>query len=170
MKLPLIALLSIAASPIPSSPGLGTAEGRCRPNEQGPAILITALGLKDRSGVLRAELFPPSQADFLADDNVLVAAGKTFRRVVAAVPPDGPARLCIRVPSPGTYSLVLTHDRGGKPKFNFWRDGIGFAGNPHLGHSAPPARQARISVGTGITPVRIILNYRSGLLSFGPIG
>ncbi|WP_454883384.1 DUF2141 domain-containing protein [Sphingomonas oryzagri] len=131
--------------------------------------MVEALGLKDRTGTLRAELFPPDQADFLADDNILVAAGKTFRRVVMPVPPAGPARLCIRVPSAGTYTLALTHDRDGKPRFNFWKDGIGFAGNPKLGHSAPPAEAARIVVGNGITPTGIRLNYRRGLLSFGPI-
>ena len=64
-RLALLAL--IGAAPIASNPSLGTAEGRCRPNEQGPAILISPLGLKDRTGTLRAELFPPDQADFLAD-------------------------------------------------------------------------------------------------------
>jgi uncharacterized protein (DUF2141 family) len=169
MKTTLVALLAVAASPIPSSPTLGTTEGRCRPDEPGPAILVTAIGLKDRSGVLRAELFPPDQADFLADDNILVAAGKTFRRVVITIPPNGSASLCIRAPSPGIYTLALTHDRDGKPKFNFWKDGIGFAGNPRLGHSAPAAQAARILVGTGITRTQIVMNYRIGLLSFGPI-
>lgn len=163
-------LLLVAAAPIASSPTLGTAEGRCRANEPGPAIEIEAVGLKDRSGSLRAELFPPDQADFLADDNLLVSAGKTFRRVVMPVPAQGPVRLCIRAPAAGTYTLALTHDRDGKPKFNFWRDGIGFAGNPVLGHSAPPASEARITIGDGLTPTVIRLNYRRGLLSFGPVG
>ena len=162
-------LLVTGAAAIPSSPILGTAEGRCRPNETGPAIVITAEGLKDRRGSLRAELFPSAQSDFLADDNLLVAAGKTFRRVTVAVPATGPAWLCIRAPAPGTYTVALTHDRDGSPRFNFWNDGIGFAGNPKLGHSAPPASSARIIVGNGLTPAKIRLNYRRGLLSFGPI-
>ncbi|NIJ34201.1 DUF2141 domain-containing protein [Sphingomonas oligoaromativorans] len=167
-RLALLAL--IGAAPIASNPSLGTAEGRCRPNEQGPAILISPLGLKDRTGTLRAELFPPDQADFLADDNVLVAAHKTFRRVTIPLPPKGPVSLCIRVPSPGVYTLALTHDRAGKPKFDFWRDGVGFPGNPAIGHAAPPAAEARILAGPGLTRTAIILNYRRGILGFGPLG
>lgn len=161
--------LLLAGAPLRSTPDLGTAEARCRPGEPGPAIMITVDGLKDHTGTLRAELYPPDQADFLADDNVLVAAGKTFRRVTIPVPSANPVRLCIRVPAPGTYTLALTHDRDGKPKFNFWTDGIGFPGNPRLGHAAPPAADARIAVGPGLTATRIVLNYRHGLLSFGPL-
>ncbi len=162
-------LLLVAATPIASDPSLGTAEGRCRPDEPGPAIVISPLGLKDRTGTLRAELFPPDQADFLADDNVLVAAHKTFRRASVPLPPQGAVRLCIRVPAPGPYTLALTHDRAGKPKFDFWRDGVGFPGNPHVGHAAPPAAEARILVGAGITRTAIVLNYRKNILGFGPL-
>ncbi|MCP5387423.1 MAG: hypothetical protein H6916_11525 [Novosphingobium sp.] len=45
-------LLFLAATPvcgatIPSSPDLGKARGRCRAGEPGPALLVSALGLKD---------------------------------------------------------------------------------------------------------------------------
>lgn len=165
----LLLLAAATAVPMRSSPDLGVPEGRCRANEPGPAILITAIGLKDRAGVLRAELYPPDQADFLADDNVLLSAGKTFRRAVAPVPGAGPAILCIRVPAPGSYALALTHDRDGRPKFDFWRDGIGFAGNPRLGLGAPKASAARIGVGAGIARTSIVLNYRYGVLGFRPL-
>ena len=165
-----LALLAMAATtPIRSTPGLGVAEGRCRAHEPGPAIMITAVGLKDKTGTLRAELYPADPKDFLRDDNLLVAAGKTFRRVVVPVPVSGPVKVCIRVPGPGTYALALTHDRDGRQKFNFWRDGIGFAGNPRLGLSAPSAASAHIAAGPTITPTNIVLNYRYGVFGFRPI-
>jgi len=160
----------VTASAIPSRPELGMAEGRCRPNEAGPAILVTAAGLKDRKGLIRAELYPPDDPDFLADDNVLVAQGKTFRRVEIAVPKSGPVQICIRAPAPGTYTLSLLHDRDMNRKFGFLTDGIGFPGNPRIRRSQPPASAARIVVGAGITPATIVLNYYHGLFSFGPIG
>lgn len=155
---------------IASSPDLGKAEGRCRAGEQGPSLLVEVAGLKDRRGRLKLELYPPDDADFLEDDNVLVAAGKTFRRVEAEIPPSGPVELCIRAPSAGTFAVSLLHDRDGNRKFGLSVDGIGFAGNPRLGTSKPRAAVASVRVGPGPTRTRIVLNYRKGLLSFGPIG
>jgi hypothetical protein len=57
---------------------LGKAAGRCRSNEAGPAALVAVMGLKDRAGLLRAELYPANDADFLNDDKILVREGKTF--------------------------------------------------------------------------------------------
>lgn len=95
--LPLLA----AAAPIPSTPDLGKAEGKCRPGESGPAFLVHVNGLKDRTGRLKLEVYPANDKDFLADDNVLVAAGKTFRRVEVDVPGSGAPVLCVRVPAAG---------------------------------------------------------------------
>lgn len=159
--LPAIALL--AGGAVKPSPSLGKAEAACRANESGPAILITAKGLKDRKGLLRAELYPPSESDFLADDNVLVNAGKTFRRVELVVPASGDPVLCMRVPSAGRYTLSLLHDRDRNLKFGVFSDGIGFSNNPKIGRSKPKAAAVVFSAGAGITRVNIIMNYRSGL-------
>ncbi len=165
----LLPLLLIAAAPLPSHPDLGKAEGQCRANESGPALTIVANGLKDRKGLLRAELYPSNDADFLADDNLLIAAGKTFRRVEIAVPATGPVQLCIRVPASGKYSLSLLHDRDSNRKFGLSTDGIGFPGDPKLGWSKPDADEAQLTAGPGMTTVPITLNYRHGLFSFGPL-
>ena len=54
----IVALLALAATPIASTPALGTAAAQCRPHEPGPAIVVTVEGLKDRAGNLRAEVYP----------------------------------------------------------------------------------------------------------------
>lgn len=161
---------AIASAQVRSSPSLGIAEGRCRPNEPGPALLITVTGLKDRGGTIKAELYPANQEDFLQDDNVLVNAGKTFRRAVVAVPQSGPVEICLRAPSAGTFALSLLHDRDGNGRFGLSTDGVGFGANPDgLGPSKPRVAVARVTVGGGVTPVTVRMMYRRGLFSFGPL-
>ena len=164
-----VGLLAAGAS-IASQPSLGTAAGACRADERGPAFLVTAAGLKDRRGRLRVEAYPPDDAGFLADDNVLIASGRTFRRVEVPVSPAGSMVICVRVPVPGTYTLSLLHDRDGNRKFGLASDGLGFPGNPALQFGRPPASAAQATAGPGLTPLTIRLNYRHGLLSFGPVG
>ena len=159
--------LLLAAS-LRSNPDLGKAEGQCRRGEAGPALLVEVAGLKDRRGLLKLELYPANDADFLQDDNVLIAAGKAFRRVEIPVPQAGPVELCIRTPAAGIYALSLLHDRDGNHRFGLSVDGIGFGGNPKLGWSKPKAAAASVRVGPTPTRIRIVLNYRRGLLSFGP--
>jgi uncharacterized protein (DUF2141 family) len=162
MMAALLSMLTPAVT-LSSSPDLGVAAGVCRAGEKGPAFLVHVEGLKDRQGRLRAELYPPREGDFLADDNILVAAGKTFARVDMAPPASGPVILCIRVPGAGAYTLSLLHDRNANRKFDLSTDGIGFSGNPRLGWSKPSAASATIAAGAALTPITIRLNYRRGL-------
>ncbi len=159
----MLPLLVAAAPTIPSTPDLGKAEGRCRPGESGPAFLVGVNGLKDRSGTLKVEVYPAVDGEFLADDNVLVAAGKTFRRVVIDVPSSGTPVICVRVPSAGRYGVMVLHDRDSNRKFGWRTDGIGFAGNPKLGLSKPKAAKASASAGSSPTRIDVVMNYQRGL-------
>jgi len=167
-----LSLLGVALAlhvAIRSTPDLGTADARCHDNEDGPALTVDLDGLKDRTGTLKLEVYPANDQDFLADDNILVEAGKTFRRVVRPVPASGPVQLCIRVPAPGTYAVTVLHDRNSNRKFDLSKDGVGFTRNPKLGLSKPKAREVSIRIGAGVDRTKITLNYRRGLFSFGPI-
>lgn len=162
-------LLMLAAAAVPSSPNLGIAEGRCRPAEPGPAFMVNVQGLYDRQGRIKVEVYPSNDQDFLADDNVLINAGKTFRRVDVPVPAQGPVQLCIRVPQAGAYSLMVLHDRDSNHRFGLHGDGVGFGGNPRLGLSRPSAAATRVIAGPRITPISVVINYRRGM-AFRPLG
>jgi uncharacterized protein (DUF2141 family) len=169
------ALLTLLASgaglaQVASSPDLGKAEGRCRPNETGPALLVRVDGLKDRRGNLKLEVYPANDDDFLADDNVLINQGKMFRRVEQPVGAADPVELCVRIPGPGTYAVSVLHDRDANRKFGLSVDGITFSGNPKLSPSKPKAAKSSVVVtGSGLSRIAVTMQYRTGLLSFGPL-
>lgn len=152
-----------------STPDLGKAEGQCRPGEKGPAVVVTLVGLKDRTGTMKAEVYPPDDKDFLENDNILVMDGKTFRRTEATMPASGPVQVCVRLPGPGVYTMTVLHDRDRNRKFGISSDGIGFPNNPKLGLSKPKASAVRFTAGPGITDITIRMNYRRGMFSFGPL-
>ena len=157
--------LLLAAAPAVQNPrDLGKAEGRCRPGESGPALLVEAVGLKDRGGQMKLEIYPANDKDFLADDSDLVAAGKTFRRVEVPTPQTGPVVVCVRLPGPGTYAVSMLHDRNVDHRFGWKVDGIGFSSNPKLGWSKPKAAASRMVVtSSGVSRISVIMNYKSGL-------
>jgi uncharacterized protein (DUF2141 family) len=163
------ALPLLTAAYLPSTPDLGKAEAQCRPGETGPAFLVDLIGIKSHSGRLKLEVYPANDTDFLADDNVLVMAGKTFRRVEMAVPSEPTPRICVRLPAAGRYAVTVLHDTDANHKFNWTRDGIGFSANPKLGWSKPKAGAVAVNAGSGLTTLRIVMNYRNGLMSVGPI-
>lgn len=170
LMLAVLAASAPAVAQIKSSPSLGRAEGRCRPGESGPSLIVTVTGLKDRAGTLKAELYPANDTDFLADDNILINQGKTFRRVLVDIQQTGTAQLCIRAPAAGTYGLSLLHDRDSNRKFGASIDGVGFGSNPaSLGPFKPKIAIARVTVGNGPTRVSVRMLYRSGLISFAPL-
>ncbi len=165
---PAIALI-LASGTVPAGAQmLGSDAAACISGE-GPAIQVTVTGLKDRKGNLKLELYPATEADFLESDTKLLAAGKTFRRVRVPTPASGPTEMCIRVPRPGAYALLFTHDRDGKNKFSFWSDGAGFASNVRLGRSRPKVAQALVEVPRGVIHVSIQAQYLRGLGGFAPI-
>ncbi len=158
-----------AVGAVTPNPSLGKAAAACRANEPGPALIISVLGMKDRRGILRAELYPDNDNDFLQDDAILINQGKTFRRVDLDLSQEGPATLCMRVPGAGHYALSVLHDRDRNLKFGLFSDGIGFSGNPHLTRSKPRAASAGVTAGAGLTRITITMNYLHGFMRFGPL-
>ena len=128
----------------------------------GPAVEVTVTGLKDRAGAVRLELYPATPDDFLKGDHEL-----GFRRVSVAPPKEGPVAICIRVPHPGRYALVMIHERDGKMKFDYRIDGAGTPSNRRLGFGKPKLPEALITVGAGVTPIPIRAQYL-GLFGFSP--
>lgn len=148
------------ATPL-SAETIGEDAAVCR-SGRGPAIQVNIQGLKDRKGEIWLELYPATQADFLKPDMDLVAQGKTFRRTRGPVPASGDTSICVRVPRPGRYALILRHSRTGKDKFSIWADGAGVPANKSLGRKKPTLAQASIDAGPGVTVATIKMQYLHG--------
>lgn len=128
-----------------------------------PTIEIEIVGFKDRKGLLRMELYPDNDTDFLAHDVDLIRAGKFFRRTEIHVPADGPVTVCFALPKPMRIAVLVHHDRDASRRFSVAPDGIGFAGNPRLGWRKPRASSVSLLVPSGGTRTRVVLNYQCGL-------
>lgn len=161
--------LTLAGAPAPARAAILGEDAAACAGGHGPAILATIVGLKDRQGELKLELYPANEQDFLRDDRDLIKEGKLFRRIRVPTPAAGPVQMCMRVPRAGRYALLFTHNRDGKNKFSFWSDGAGFASNGRLGRSRPKLEQAIVDVG-GVTSVTVRAQYLRGLGGFGPVG
>nr|WP_310041261.1 DUF2141 domain-containing protein [Sphingomonas sp. BE123] len=165
LLLPIILTAAVAATPA-AAQILTDADAACTPGS--PAVRVNVTGLKDRTGRLKLELYPATEADFLKDDTKLRNEGKFFARIWSTPPQSGPVSLCIRAPRPGRYALLFTHDRDGKNKFNFWRDGAGFVKSRNLGRNRPKLDDAVITVGPTGTTVTVRTQYLRGLSGFAP--
>jgi uncharacterized protein (DUF2141 family) len=82
---------------------------------------------------------------------------------------SGPARLCIDAPGPGTYALVVIHDRDGQPRFDIWHDGVGLPGSTRLGRHRPAVTQAIVTAGPDGGHIEVRMQYMRGPLGFGPL-
>lgn len=132
------------------------------------AIRVTVTGLKDRTGRLKLELYPATEADLFKDDTLLRREGKVFRRVWARTPDAGPVALCIKAPAPGRYALLFTHDRDGRNKFDFLKDGAGLPSNRSLGRARPTLADMVVNIGAGVTAITVRAQYLNGLGGFAP--
>ncbi len=164
---PLIAALLTLGIAVPA---LAQGEAEACPANEGSAIQANITGLKDRAGMVKLELYPDNAADFLKDDRDLIAQGKFFHRVQSKTPATGELVMCMKVPRPGRYALLFTHNRDGKNKFSFWSDGAGFPSNRKLGRQRPTVDEALIDVGKGVTVTNIRVQYLRGIAGFGPLG
>src|SRR3546814_4213445 len=71
--------------------------------------------------------------------------------------------VCVPLPGPGTYALVVLHDRDANGKLSVWSDGVGFSRNPRLGLSKPDFKRVKVTLPAGTTDIKVTLNYRQGL-------
>ena len=157
-----VASLLLGAAPIAAQTQvLGTDAEACAGGAGGQAALVRVSGFKDRVGRLRLQFYSDDPATFLA-------SGSYIRRQEVAMTPAGEMVICILVPKPGAYAFVVLHDRDSDGRLSIWSDGVGFSNNPRLALVKPKVGPMLVTIGEGVTPIPIVMNYRRGL-SVGPL-
>ena len=138
------------------APVLGTDAAACAPGAGGHAALIRVSGFKDRIGRLRLQFYGDDPKTFLA-------SGTYIRRQEVPMTAAGDMVICISVPAPGAYAFVVLHDRDEDGRLSIWSDGVGFSNNPRLALAKPKLEPMLVTIGNGVTPIPVVMNYRRGL-------
>lgn len=155
------AALGLLSSSLVAAPALaveqpsGPDAAACALRSGETAVLLRVARFKDGTGNLRVELYADWRDDFLR------ARGR-LRRIEMPVAATNHA-ICLEVPRPGNYAIVVHHDRNANGKFDVTTDGVGFTRNPRLGLSKPELRSVVMAIGPGLTSIDITMNYRRGL-------
>lgn len=168
MLKPVVALLVMTAANPAAATIVGPDAAACAPGSGQDAVLLNVDGFKSRDGTVRVELWPGTPADFLRDHHELVAEGKAYVRVTVPTPASGPARVCVKLPGPGTYALGAFHSPAGVRRFNFRQDGVTFTRNPRMGLRKPRADEVAVTYGSGVSRENVTLTYLRGL-AFRPL-
>ena len=118
-------------------------------------LLVTTQGVKTNHGYLVANLYGPDRHRWLADNGWL----NVWRD--PAIP--GEETMCLYLPGPGRYALVMFHDANADGELNLGpfgpKEGYGFSNNVRPFLAPPLLSSALFPVTAGDTHVTIRLHY-----------
>ena len=126
----------------------------CEEAKSPQELMVHVDGIKDDEGNIRVQLYDDNPDHFLAK------GWKLYRR---DVPITGDTMdVCVPIPKPGTYALVVIHDENKNGKFDVFSEGFGFSNNPKIRFSAPDYEQAAFEIKPGVTTIDIQMKYIFG--------
>jgi uncharacterized protein (DUF2141 family) len=118
-------------------------------------LYVTSEGVKNNHGYLVANLYGPDKRKWLADNGWLAVWRDP------AMPGD--ETMCLYLPAPGRYALVMFQDANANGDLDLGpfgpKEGYGFSNNIRPFLSAPPLRAALFDAAGAETHVTIRLHY-----------
>lgn len=126
----------------------------CAEDASGTSVLVRIEDFKDTEGNVRAQIYSGNPEEFLEK-------GKKLVRVDVPTTGDG-QEVCVPLPAPGTYALVIMHDRNANGKADFFSEGFGFSNNPKLSLGPPDAEEVMFEAKPGTTRMTVNLSYIFG--------
>jgi len=153
-----LGLTTLIGSALFASAGAAAASVEILPCHGAPSayrVLVTTQGVRTNHGYLVANLYGSDRRRWLADNGWL----NVWRD--PAIPGD--ETMCLYLPGPGRYALVMFHDANSNGVLDLGpfgpREGYGFSNNVRPFLSAPSLASALFAVGPGDTRISIRLRY-----------
>lgn len=129
--------------------------GSCESEADQAVLEVSVIGLQTLEGRVRAQIYSSDPEEFLE---------KGMKLVRVDMPIDGEEQpvLCVPLPSPGTYALVVLHDKNANGKADIFSEGFGFSNNPKLSLGPPDADETMFTALAGVSKHDISLRYIFG--------
>ncbi len=130
-------------------------ESQCMVEAGQAALEVTVDNLQTTEGQMRAQIYSSNPDDFLAKGKKLVRVDVPVKTL------DGPV-ICVPLPAPGTYALVVMHDKNANGKADIFSEGFGFSNNPKLSMAPPDGEEVMFVADAGVSKHIIELTYIFG--------
>lgn len=146
----LLAILALAGA------GKAAAQGGCTGTPSATRLYVNVQGVRSSQGLIAVTLYADDSRRFLARRGSLYVG-----RVPALA---GTTPVCIHLPGPGTYGLVVYHDADANRSFNrnmlgMPAEGYGFSNNAPAIFGLPSFRRVRMAVPRTNMSTTIRLRY-----------
>jgi uncharacterized protein (DUF2141 family) len=127
----------------------------CHGEPSANRLYITVEGVRSERGFTVANVYGADRHRFLADNGWLYVWRDPAQR--------GEVTMCMYLPEPGSYAVVVFHDANGNGELDMGafgpREGYGFSNNVRPILSAPSLNSVSFPVSEGVTRLRIRLRY-----------
>ena len=136
-------IFGLAALAAFADPGEVAAQPACTGPESPVRLYVNVENVRAGQGLIAVTLYADDSSKFLARRGALY---------VGRVPARTPAtRVCIHLPSTGTYAIAVYHDADSNRSFNrtglgLPEEGFGFSNNPGTLFGLPSFRSVRLAV------------------------
>jgi len=130
-------------------------ESTCEVEAGQAALEVTVDNLQTTEGQMRAQIYSSNPDDFLAKGKKLVRVDVPVKTL------NGPV-ICVLLPAPGTYALVVMHDKNANGKADIFSEGFGFSNNPKLSMAPPDGEEVMFVADAGVSKHTIELTYIFG--------
>jgi len=133
------------------------AEESCANPSAGPdRLTVRVEGVKSAAGLIAVTLYPDDAGRFMA------SGGRIAR--VRAPAAAGSVPVCVPLPGPGHYAVLVHHDedgdrRMGRSLIGMPTEGWGFSNNPANLTGIPPFERVRFEAKPGASAISVRLNY-----------